>query len=370
MGYGMPPGQGPPPGYMGAPAGQPPATQAAPAQQAAGAAPAAAKGVWSEHVDKTSGKTYYYNSVTKASVWTKPQELMTQADTKAVSSDWKEYTAPDGRKYYNNAKTGVTQWTKPEDFEAPAAAAVLAAAAAAEAVAPAAAAAASAVAPAAASAVVPDEATNGKRSADERSEQEREEEEEQRRLTKKERKAKEEAAKDLPAPKYDTKEEAIAAFRELLEEKITTHKVQWADAIPTLQLDVRFKAVKSLGEKKNIYQAFVAKKARDFVDSERIRKKAAKEGFQELLHESDFIDHKTRYRDVVDMLEKDPRYAALDNERERGDMFEDYVMGNSQPAAERCPCALKFCVRCGPGPRARTLWIGLRAYRACAWVSA
>jgi len=44
--------------------------QAAPqAQQAPAAAGGATTGRWSEHVDKGSGKTYYYNTMTKAPVY-------------------------------------------------------------------------------------------------------------------------------------------------------------------------------------------------------------------------------------------------------------------------------------------------------------
>jgi hypothetical protein len=51
---------------------QPQAQQPHAAGQAPpGGAPAASKPVWTEHVDKTSGKTYYYNAATKQSSWTK-----------------------------------------------------------------------------------------------------------------------------------------------------------------------------------------------------------------------------------------------------------------------------------------------------------
>lgn len=33
---------------------------------------------------------------------------------------WQEHRTPDGRAYYYNAATKVTQWTKPEDMMSPA----------------------------------------------------------------------------------------------------------------------------------------------------------------------------------------------------------------------------------------------------------
>ena len=57
--------------------------QAAPQQHAAdaggGGTQAGASGdktVWTEHTDKNSGRTYYYNKLTRQSVWTKPPEMV------------------------------------------------------------------------------------------------------------------------------------------------------------------------------------------------------------------------------------------------------------------------------------------------------
>jgi len=47
------------------------------------------------------------------------------------------------------------------------------------------------------------------------------------------------------------------------------------------------------------------------------------------------VDHKARYRDVQEKLALDPRFAALDSDRERGDMFEDLVMGLEKKEKER-----------------------------------
>jgi hypothetical protein len=47
------------------------APQQPPAQQPPAQAQAAPKPVWTEYVDKASGKTYYYNQVTRQTSWTK-----------------------------------------------------------------------------------------------------------------------------------------------------------------------------------------------------------------------------------------------------------------------------------------------------------
>lgn len=35
----------------------------------------------------------------------------------AKASDWKEFTAPDGRKYYYNSVTKVSSWSMPEELK-------------------------------------------------------------------------------------------------------------------------------------------------------------------------------------------------------------------------------------------------------------
>ncbi len=69
-----------------------------------------------------------------------------------------------------------------------------------------------------------------------------------------------------PAPKFDNKEDAVAAFKELLESKCTSHKMTWAELVPLVSNDPRWRAVKSTGEKKNLFQHLMAQKQRDAID--------------------------------------------------------------------------------------------------------
>ena len=58
------------------------------AAQAQLQAAARSKVPWTEHLDKNSGRTYYYNTVTRQSVWTKPPELAAAEEAaKAVAPD-------------------------------------------------------------------------------------------------------------------------------------------------------------------------------------------------------------------------------------------------------------------------------------------
>lgn len=104
---------------------------------------------WVATVDKTSGKTYYYNKQTKATSWTKPENFdggaaapaaaaaasdvkqPTNEELEAIGANWSEVTDPkSGKKYYYNKKTKRTEWNRPACMgDAPAAAAPAAAAA-------------------------------------------------------------------------------------------------------------------------------------------------------------------------------------------------------------------------------------------------
>ncbi len=82
-------GQVPPPQHMLMQQQPPQQQQLAPPQQqvqpqgagqpSQAPAPAGPKAVWTEYVDKASGKTYYYNQVTKQSSWTKVSLLLRHA---------------------------------------------------------------------------------------------------------------------------------------------------------------------------------------------------------------------------------------------------------------------------------------------------
>ncbi|KPJ12063.1 Pre-mRNA-processing factor 40-like A [Papilio machaon] len=61
---------------------------------------------WSEH-KAPDGRTYYYNSVTKQSLWEKPDDLKTPA----------EYTTDAGRVYYHNIETKESSWIIPTELQ-------------------------------------------------------------------------------------------------------------------------------------------------------------------------------------------------------------------------------------------------------------
>mmetsp|Transcript_11327 Transcript_11327/g.21550 ORF Transcript_11327/g.21550 Transcript_11327/m.21550 type:complete len:752 (-) Transcript_11327:204-2459(-) len=76
---------------------------------------------WTEAKDPATGKTYYYNKVTKQTQWTKPAELGGAAAAAPAADDanenpafWATGTDPkSGKTYYYNKKTKLTSWKRP-----------------------------------------------------------------------------------------------------------------------------------------------------------------------------------------------------------------------------------------------------------------
>lgn len=327
------------------------AASTAPITPGAGAAGASAS-VWTEHT-APDGRKYYHNKATKQSSWTKPDAMKSPGPASAtpaslgtspapaaaaaasaqqpavtaaagkpdvIVSDWKEFTSPDGRKYYHNRKTKESRWVKPkelEDAEA-AAAAAQAKAVAAAAVAARAAAAATAAGAAGATAGVKAEQANGVKaepvfpSGPVINTVEGE-------LGKVQ--TKEEDDKFM----YSTKEEAKDAFKELLTSKGVGSDWSWENAMRLIINDRRYKALKSLGEKKQCFNEYLQQRKKFEKEEERMKIKKSKEDFETMLDESKAITRNMRFSQVKELFEDDPRWQAITSSSEREEMFLEHL---------------------------------------------
>ncbi|WBW73018.1 U1 snRNP-associated protein Usp104 [Schizosaccharomyces osmophilus] len=70
---------------------------------------------WHE-VKTEDGRVYYYDSISRKSVWEKPEELMNEFERKLSKLAWKEYTTADGKQYWYNVNTRESVWEIPEEF--------------------------------------------------------------------------------------------------------------------------------------------------------------------------------------------------------------------------------------------------------------
>ncbi|GAA99509.1 uncharacterized protein L969DRAFT_86773 [Mixia osmundae IAM 14324] len=62
------------------------------------------------------GRAYWYRADTKESVWEKPAELKSKAEIALSDTPWKEYDS-NGRKYWYNADDKTTTWEMPEQVK-------------------------------------------------------------------------------------------------------------------------------------------------------------------------------------------------------------------------------------------------------------
>ncbi|KAF6761533.1 pre-mRNA-processing protein prp40 [Ephemerocybe angulata] len=76
--------------------------------------PAPGGGIWTEHRNP-EGRTYWFNTATKQSVWEKPDELKTAFERALNQTKWKEYFSG-GRKYYYHTETKESKWDMPDEL--------------------------------------------------------------------------------------------------------------------------------------------------------------------------------------------------------------------------------------------------------------
>merc|ERR1712039_210796 len=216
---------------------------------------------WTEHTH-SDGRRYYYNRVTKASSWDKPDVLKT-SEEKANTTSWKEYKTADGRDYFYNTQTKQSVWEMPAELKR------------------------------------------------------------LRGLEKDE--SEEEQEPEKPAePVWKTKEEKRAAFKELLTDKAIKHNTKWDEALKSIQEDYRFNALEKAGERKQVFAEYQQAAKKREQEEAREKKKRAKDDYLEALAEWEGLKPTSRYKDAaVDLQDKD--FWTLVDEDERDELFQDFM---------------------------------------------
>ncbi|KAJ3745426.1 hypothetical protein DFH05DRAFT_1487929 [Lentinula detonsa] len=70
--------------------------------------------VWTEHRNP-EGRTYWFNTGTRESVWEKPDDLKSPFERALNQTKWKEYFSG-GRKYYYHTETKESKWDMPDEL--------------------------------------------------------------------------------------------------------------------------------------------------------------------------------------------------------------------------------------------------------------
>ncbi|XP_014204718.1 pre-mRNA-processing factor 40 homolog A [Copidosoma floridanum] len=294
------------------------------------------KSDWTEH-KAPDGRTYYYNCITKQSLWEKPDELKTPSELLLSQCPWKEYKSENGKVYYHNVSTKESRWIIPPELEE-----LKNKISAEEAAAAAAAAVASAtntrggvpllhlspglipqtgIEPGGKSAIEQAMAatlaainlpTPPTKQLDEDSNSAKDSTNGSRNST--------------PEPKMQFKDrkEAIEAFKELLREKDVPSNATWEQAVKMIQNDPRYPQMKKLNERKQAFNAYKTHKLKEERELERLRLKKAKEDLEQFLLENERMTSTTKYYKCEEIYGNLEIWRAV-GDQDRRNIYEDVI---------------------------------------------
>ncbi|XP_011402836.2 PREDICTED: pre-mRNA-processing factor 40 homolog B-like [Amphimedon queenslandica] len=248
-------------------------------------------GPWSMH-NAPDGRTYYYNSETKQSSWQKPDELKTKAESLLSKCLWKEYKNDSGKIYYYNSETKESTWTLPKELEQLRAEA----------------------------SKLEEEESSGESVTDSSDDEEKPEEAEK--------------VQEDSQPVYANHEEAKQAFKDLLKEKNIPSTSTWDQAMKQIIEDPRYKAIKKMNEKKQVFNMYKTQKAKEEKEEQRQVAKKNREELRKVLEEHEEIHSQTRWRRVSDIFEDHPLWKAMTHD-DRKNVFEDVIFALGEREKER-----------------------------------
>ncbi|KAM7470535.1 hypothetical protein LguiA_008718 [Lonicera macranthoides] len=125
---------------------------------------------------------------------------------------------------------------------------------------------------------------------------------------------------------YENKQEAKNAFRALLETADIVSDWTWDQAMRVIINDQRYGALRTLGERKQVFNEFLGQKRKQEAEERRIKQKKGREDFKKMLEESKELISSTRWSKAISVFEDDERFIAVERAKDREDLFEDYIL--------------------------------------------
>jgi pre-mRNA-processing factor 40 len=256
---------------------------------------------WQEHT-APDGRKYYYNTETKESSWTKPDELKTAEELKLQACAWKEYKTEQGRSYYYNSETKESTWTCPPELQ-------------------------SILEGSATSETKPDvEQISSEKDASTKTET----------LTAPETITEQETATNAQTKMERDREIAREALKELLREKNISSTASWEYASRQIGADARFHLLKRSNERKQVFNEYKAQKAKEERELHRQRAQEAREAFKHLLENHDKVYPDMRWKHCCELFGDHSAFKAV-HSSERREIFDEvvYQMGRKEKAAAK-----------------------------------
>ncbi|TGO54036.1 hypothetical protein BOTNAR_0279g00100 [Botryotinia narcissicola] len=270
---------------------------------------AAVPALWQE-ARNADGRVYYYNTITKATQWTKPEDLMTPAERALLNQPWKEYTAEGGRKYWYNTETKQSSWEMPDVYK--------------EAMSK------EAASPAVAAAPVPTFVAGGGFSASQYDQpRDREPLGEARQIAYGNDVNGSRAQAFVPAnndPDYSTFEEAEAAFLKLLKRHNVKPDLTWEEVMRSIIKDPQYRALKDPKDRKAAFEKYAIEVRLQEKDRAKERLEKLRSDFATMLRSHPEIKHYTRWKTARPIIEGETIFRSSNDDDERRQLFQDYIM--------------------------------------------
>ncbi|KAF4627094.1 hypothetical protein G7Y89_g11059 [Cudoniella acicularis] len=273
--------------------------------------------LWSE-ARNAEGRIYYYNTITKATQWTKPEELMTPAERALSAQPWKEYTAEGGRKYWYNTESKQSSWEMPDVYKQ---------------------ALSKENAPPTPVAQAPTFVAGGGFSSSQFDQpREREPLGESRQIAYGNDANGSRAQVFVPAntdPDYSTFEEAEAAFLKLLRRNNVDPDWTWEQTMRSIIKDPQYRALKDPKDRKAAFEKYAVEVRIQEKDRAKERIEKLRKDFATMLRSHPEIKHYTRWKTARPIIEGETIFRSSSDDDERRQLFEDYIIELKRANVER-----------------------------------
>ncbi|KAG6030985.1 hypothetical protein E4U41_007715 [Claviceps citrina] len=269
-----------------------------------------AASAWQEH-HTPDGRSYYYNSATKVTQWTKPEDLMSAAERALSNQPWKEYTAEGGRKYWYNTETKQSSWEMPDVYRK--------------------------------ALGQPSSHGHGYGPNGGHAHHSHDHSREYRDSGPESRRGgyggEDKSHAFIPAtndePEFASAEEAEAAFMKLLKRSGVQPDWTWEQAMRATIKDPQYRSIRDPKGRRDAFEKY----CQDVIvqDKERAEERMSKlrADFETMLKRHPEIVHYTRWKTARPMIEGETIFRSTDDEHERRQLFEEYVVGLKKAHKER-----------------------------------
>ncbi|KAL8938900.1 MAG: hypothetical protein Q9216_003644 [Gyalolechia sp. 2 TL-2023] len=274
--------------------------------------------VWSQA--ESNGRTYYYNTITKATQWTKPEELMTPSERALANQPWKQNTSPDGRPYWYHSETKATTWEMPEVYK-------------------------NALAQSSQPPKMPaPQFVAGGTSNFQSQPQQRDRDDYGERLGQDRqigygqmdmngtRGATFDTQND---PNYATFEEGEAAFISLLRRQKVQPDWSWEQTMRATIKDPQYRALKDPKDRKAAFEKYAIEVRLQEKDRAKERLAKLRADFGTMLRRHPEIKHYTRWKTARPMIEGETIFRSTNDDTERKQLFEEYIIELKKTHIER-----------------------------------